>query len=88
MHGEDPCTDELRVVVAAFTRRGTVEPGLDVEGEALLQLQKACRILNGIRAVLRDRPRVAESNDLHAHADTFEYGVKASAFSQRTRTQL
>lgn len=51
MSGEDPCTEELSSVVAAFNRRGTVEPGLDVEGEALLQLRKACRILDGIRAL-------------------------------------
>ena len=112
MRGEDPCSDELRVAVAAFTRRGTVEPGLDVEGEALLQLRKACRILDGIRA-LRDIDRhhtlvvegsfavlertvqfyvidrgMAESNDLHAHADTFEYGEKAGVFTRSTKDDL
>jgi hypothetical protein len=51
MNDEDPCSDELSAAVAGFTRRGTVEPGLDVEGEALLQLRKACRILDGIRAL-------------------------------------
>jgi len=56
MGDEDPCSDELSAAVAAFTRRGSVEPGLDVEGEALLQLRKACRILDGIRA-LRDIDR-------------------------------
>ena len=56
MSGEDPCSDELSAAVAAFTQRGTVEPGLDVEGDALLQLRKACRILDGIRA-LRDIDR-------------------------------
>ena len=56
MSGEDPCSDELSAAVAAFTQRGTVEPGLDVEGDALLQLRKACRILDGITA-LRDIDR-------------------------------
>jgi hypothetical protein len=56
MSNADPCSDELSAVVAAFNRRGTVEPGLDVEGDALLQLRKACRILDGIRA-LRDIDR-------------------------------
>lgn len=56
MRGEDPCSDELSAAMAAFTQRGTVEPGLDVEGDALLQLRKACRILDGIRA-LRDIDR-------------------------------
>ncbi|MFQ3475359.1 hypothetical protein HKK80_03740 [Halonotius sp. F2-221B] len=56
MSDADPCSDELSAAVAAFTRRGTIEPGLDVEGEALLQLRKACRILDGIRA-LRDIDR-------------------------------
>jgi hypothetical protein len=56
MSDEDPCSDELSAAVSAFTQRGTVEPGLDVEGEALLQLRKACRILDGIRA-LRDIDR-------------------------------
>ena len=51
MNGEDSCSDELSAVVAAFTQRGTVEPGLDVEGDALLQLRKGCRILDGIRAL-------------------------------------
>jgi hypothetical protein len=51
MNEEDPCSDELNAAVAAFTRRGTSEPGLDVDGEALLQLRKACRILDGIRAL-------------------------------------
>jgi hypothetical protein len=53
MSDGDPCSDELSAAVAAFGRRGSVEPGLDVEGEALLQLRKGCRILGGIRA-LRD----------------------------------
>jgi hypothetical protein len=56
MRDADPCSDTLSAAVAAFTRRGTVEPGLDVDGEALLQLRKACRILDGIRA-LRDIDR-------------------------------
>jgi hypothetical protein len=56
MSGEDPYSDELSAVVTAFTRRGTVEPGLDVAGDALLQLRKACRILDGIRS-LRDIDR-------------------------------
>lgn len=56
MASEDPCSDELSAAVAAFTQRGTVEPGLDVDGDALLQLRKACRILDGIRA-LRDIDR-------------------------------
>lgn len=56
MSDEDPCNDELGAVVSAFTQRGTVEPGLNVEGDALLQLRKACRILDGIRA-LRDIDR-------------------------------
>lgn len=51
MSDEDPCSDELSGVVEAFNRRGTVEPGLDVEGEALLQLCKAYRILDGIRSL-------------------------------------
>jgi hypothetical protein len=56
MSSEDPCSDELSAVMVAFTQRGTVEPGLNVEGDALLQLRKACRILDGIRA-LRDIDR-------------------------------
>jgi hypothetical protein len=56
MRDEDPCSDELSAAMAAFTQCGTVEPGLDVEGDALLQLRKACRILDGIRA-LRDIDR-------------------------------
>lgn len=56
MSGEDPCSDELSAVVAAFNQRGSVEPGLNVEDDALLQLRKACRILDGIRA-LRDIDR-------------------------------
>ena len=56
MRDEDPCSDELSAAVVAFTQRGTVEPGLDVEGDALLQLRKACRILDGIQA-LRDIDR-------------------------------
>lgn len=56
MSGEDPCSGELSAVVTAFTQRGTVEPGLDVEDDALLQVRKACRILDGIRA-LRDIDR-------------------------------
>jgi len=56
MSGEDPCSDELRTVATAFTRQGNVEPGLDVTGDALLQLRKACRVLDGIRA-LRDIDR-------------------------------
>ncbi|MEF8784746.1 MAG: hypothetical protein V5A45_02350 [Haloarculaceae archaeon] len=53
MSDADPCSDTLSAAVAAFSQRGNVEPGLDVEGEALLQLRKGCRILDGIRA-LRD----------------------------------
>lgn len=56
MSGEDPCSDELSAVVAAFNQRGSVEPGLNVEDDALLQLQEACRILDGIRP-LRDIDR-------------------------------
>lgn len=51
MSNEDPCSGELSAVVTAFTQRGTIEPGLDVEDDALLQLRKACRILDGIRAL-------------------------------------
>jgi hypothetical protein len=51
MSGEDPCSDELSAVMTAFTQHGTVEPGLDVKDAALLQLRKACRILDGIRAL-------------------------------------
>lgn len=40
----------------AFNRRGTIEPGLDVEEDAFIQLRKVCRILDGIRA-LRDIDR-------------------------------
>jgi hypothetical protein len=56
MRAEDACSDELRAALEAFNRRGTVEPGLDVADDALLQLRKACRILDGIRA-LRDIDR-------------------------------
>jgi hypothetical protein len=56
MSNGDPCSDTLSAAVAAFSQRGTVEPGLDVEGEALLQLRKGCRILDGVRA-LRDIDR-------------------------------
>jgi hypothetical protein len=41
----------LSAVVEAFNRLGTVEPGLDVDGDALVQLRKACRVLDGIRAL-------------------------------------
>jgi len=47
MSSEDPCSDELSAVVEVFNRRGTVEPGLDVEGDAFLQLRKTCRVLDG-----------------------------------------
>lgn len=44
----------LDEVQAAFDRRpGDIEPGLDVEDAALLQLRKACRLLAGADA-LRD----------------------------------
>jgi hypothetical protein len=56
MSNRDPCSDALSAAVAAFSQRGSVEPGLDVEGEALLQLRKGCRVLDGIRA-LRDIDR-------------------------------
>lgn len=56
MSDPDPCSEELSTVVTAFNQRGTVEPGLDVEEDALIQLRKACRILDGIRA-LRDIDR-------------------------------
>jgi hypothetical protein len=56
MSDADPCSDTLSAAVAAFSQRGNVEPGLDVEGEALLQLRKGCRVLDGIRA-LRDIDR-------------------------------
>jgi hypothetical protein len=52
----DPCSDALSDAVQAFTRRGDVEPGLDVDEEAMLQLRKGCRVLDGIRA-LRDIDR-------------------------------
>jgi len=51
MNEGDPCSDKLSAAVAAFTQRGTVEPGLDVDEDALLQLRKACRILDGIRTL-------------------------------------
>lgn len=51
MSDVDPCSDELSDAVLAFTRRGDVEPGLDVDEEALLQLRKGCRVLDGIRAL-------------------------------------
>lgn len=44
----------LDAVQAAFDRRPTeIEPGLDVDDAALLQLRKACRLLAGA-AALRD----------------------------------
>lgn len=51
MRDEDPCSDQLSDVVLAFTQRGEGEPGLEVEEDALLQLRKACRILDGIRTL-------------------------------------
>jgi hypothetical protein len=112
MNGEDPCSDDLSAVMAAFTQRGTVEPGLNVEGDALLQLRKACRILDGIRALqdidrhhtlvvegsfaalertvqfyVVDR-RLAKSDDMQSHEDTFEYGAQAGMFSQSTKDEL
>jgi hypothetical protein len=51
-----PCEDELGAALRAFQQRGEPEPGLDVEDDALVQLRKACRILDGIRA-LRDIDR-------------------------------
>lgn len=56
MSNQDPCSEELSEVVLAFNKRGEVEPGLDVSEDALVQLRKACRILDGIRA-LRDIDR-------------------------------
>lgn len=56
MSDDDPCSGQLSDVVLAFNQRGEVEPGLDVEDDALVQLRKACRILDGIRA-LRDVDR-------------------------------
>lgn len=56
MSNQDPCSEELSEVVLAFNQRGKVEPGLDVSEGALVQLRKACRILDGIR-VLRDIDR-------------------------------
>jgi len=56
MAEQDPCSEELSDVVLAFNQRGAVEPGLDVTEDALIQLRKACRILDGIRA-LRDIDR-------------------------------
>jgi hypothetical protein len=56
MSERDPCSEELSDVVRAFSQRGTVEPGLDVTEDALIQLRKACRILDGIGA-LRDIDR-------------------------------
>jgi len=60
MSGGDQCSDELSAVVAAFNQRGIVEPGLGIGGDALLQLRKACRILDGIRA-LRDIDRLGHA---------------------------
>lgn len=51
-----PCTEQLSAALDAFQRRGDTEPGLDVEDDSLVQLRKACRILDGIRA-LRDIDR-------------------------------
>lgn len=42
--------------MTAFNQRGSVEPGLNVEDDALVQLREACRILDGIRP-LRDIDR-------------------------------
>jgi len=56
MTDEDPCSEQLSEVIHQFNRRGDIEPGLEVEEDALLQLRKACRILDGIRA-LRDIDR-------------------------------
>ncbi|WP_121823570.1 hypothetical protein [Halostella salina] len=56
MNDDDPCSEQLSKVIHQFNRRGDIEPGLDVEEGALLQLRKACRILDGIRA-LRDIDR-------------------------------
>ncbi len=53
MSERDPCSEELSDVVRAFNQRGTVEPGPDVTEDALIQLRKACRILDGISS-LRD----------------------------------
>jgi hypothetical protein len=53
MNREDPCSGELSAALAAFTQRGTVEPGLDVDCDALLQLRKACRVLDGIKGSRR-----------------------------------
>jgi hypothetical protein len=53
MSDTDPCSDELSAAVVEFSRRGSIEPGLNVEGEALPQLRKKYRILDNIR-VLRD----------------------------------
>lgn len=51
MSSEDPCNSALSAAQTVFTQRGSVEPGLDVDGDddALIQLRKACRILDGIR---------------------------------------
>jgi len=51
MSERDPCAEELSDVVRAFSQRGTIEPGLDVTEDALIQLRKACRILDGISAL-------------------------------------
>ena len=56
MSERDPCSGQLSDVVLAFSQRGEVEPGLDVDENALVQLRKACRILDGIRT-LRDVDR-------------------------------
>lgn len=56
MSESDPCSGQLSDVVLAFNQRGEVELGLDVDEDALVQLRKACRILDGIRA-LRDVDR-------------------------------
>lgn len=112
MSSTDPCSDELSAVVTAFTQRGTVESGLDVEEDALLQLRKGCRILDGIRALqdieqhdtlvvegsfaalertvqfyVVDR-KIAESDEMQSHEDTFKCGAQAGVFSESTRDEL
>lgn len=68
----DPCSEALSAAIEAFTRRGSVEPGLDVDGDALLQLRKACRILDAARA-------------LHADSEYYTLIVEAS-FTSIERT--
>lgn len=51
MTSQDACSAQLGDVVLEFNRRGAIEAGLDVEEDALIQLRKACRILDGVRSL-------------------------------------